>query len=74
MQTATIPPQLSEIHLAAQQLGVSGSLLRKLERQQKIPPALRSVGGMRLYTPEMIEAIRAAREVARDARQVGVRA
>ncbi len=74
MIAAAPPPQFCEIQFVARALGCSDGALRKWERQHKIPPAIRTVGGIRLYTPEMIEVIRAAREAARDARQVGARA
>ncbi len=66
--TATTP-QYMEITAAARRLGVSDSLLRKLERQGRIPLAPRTAGGQRLYTVEAIEAIRTAREAARGTRQ-----
>ena len=65
------PAHYLEIGAAARLLGVSGSLLRKLESQRKITPPLRTSGGRRLFTHDEVEAIRAAREGVRDARQVG---
>ncbi len=42
---------------AARQLGVSTSLLRKLEALEVTPPA-RRLARFRIYTPEEIEALR----------------
>ncbi len=68
--TATLAePQFLEITAAARQLGVSDSLLRKLERDHKIPPAIRTNLGTRLYDEQLIETIRAARTAAAATRQ-----
>jgi len=66
--------QYLEIGAAARLLGVSGSLLRKLESQHKIAPPLRTSEGRRLFTYAEVEAIRVTREATMGARQVGVRA
>ena len=63
-------PALLSTGAAARLLGVSMSMLLKLEREGKIPPAMRLVGSdRRVYGAEDIEAIRAARTAAGTARQ-----
>ncbi len=45
---------------AAAEVGVSPSWLRQLEAARRIPPPLRTIDGQRLYSPEMVETIKAA--------------
>jgi DNA-binding transcriptional MerR regulator len=68
------PAQYLEIGVAARLLGISGFLLRKLESQRKIAPPLRTSAGRRLFTYQEVEAIRAVRAAASNARQVAARA
>ncbi len=43
---------------AAKELGISISLLRRLEREGRLPPAMRDLGGQRRYAPEDIAKLR----------------
>jgi DNA-binding transcriptional MerR regulator len=50
--------QTLSVSEAASALGVSASYLRLAERLKVIPPANRSPGGQRRYTPEDIDRLR----------------
>ncbi len=62
MRTAFKGAQFLEIGTAARSLGLSITRLRQLEAEGRIPHALRTDQGTRIYRPEDVEAIKHARE------------
>lgn len=60
---------LLSIGAAAQRLGISASLLRRMEDQGLVPPAMRLIGSdRRVYSATQVEEIRRIREARRLAR------
>lgn len=59
---ATIEPRYMEIGDAARTLGVAVETLRKWERTGKLAPPIRTMGGRRLFDPEVVEELRARRQ------------
>lgn len=47
---------------AARTIGVATTTLKKWEREGKLAPPIRTVGGMRLYSVEQVEELRATRQ------------
>lgn len=58
----TIEPRFMETSDVARTLGVAVATLRKWERQGKLPPPIRTMGGRRLFRLEEVEELRARRQ------------
>ncbi len=59
---ATVEPQFMECSDAARTIGVATTTLKKWEREGKLAPPIRTIGGRRLYTVEQVEGLRAERQ------------
>ncbi len=57
-----IGPLYMESSDVARTLGVAVATLRKWERQGKLAPPIRTMGGRRLFDPEVVEELRARRQ------------
>ncbi|HEY8602194.1 MAG TPA: MerR family transcriptional regulator [Thermomicrobiales bacterium] len=64
---AMIEPRYMEIGDAARALGVAVETLRKWEREGKLDPPIRTMGGRRLFDPEVIEELRVQRQARQEA-------